>query len=123
MDNNGLKSLLVISNHNPDKWSEEQRAGWDTIDYIPFPNLSPEMSIDDLDWTDKMFGLVTDIRRWMNRHIRAYINIQGEYAMTVMVTQIIHKEYGWVFTYPTTDRMVEEKDGVKTSKFKFVRWR
>ena len=43
-----MKKLLVISNHPVEKWSDEQKEGWDVIEYIPFPNIPATMEKDSV---------------------------------------------------------------------------
>ena len=115
------KSLLVISNHNPDKWAEEQKAGWDTIDYIPFPNVSPGILFQEV--TEMSVPILEKIGEWRNKHDGGKISIQGEFTLVSVLMSAIQRHDGWVFTFPTTERIVGEKDGRKISVFKFVRWR
>ena len=113
--------LLVISNHPPDRWSEEQRKGWDTIDYVPFPNVDAMADYDDV--LDMAMSLFEQIEMWIVDHEDGRVNIQGEYTLTGMVVHMAYPSHHWIFTYPTSNRVVEEKDGKKISTFKFVRWR
>jgi len=112
-----MNKLLVISNHPVNKWSDKQKEGWDVIEYIPFPNIPATMSKNDvLDLAD---GLVSQIIRDYQEHT---VSIQGEFSLTCSVVCRLANA-GRKIVFPTTERVVEEKDGVKTSTFKFVRWR
>lgn len=120
-----MKYLLVISNHNPKTWSEAQKEGWDKIEYYPFPNINPEMSKEEIISTH-----VTDICEKIGKFygecdakkIDGYINLQGESTVVLYVALVLAGE-DVKFIFPTTERIVEEKDGIKTSIFKFVKWR
>jgi len=112
-----MKKLLVISNHPVDKWSDEQKAGWDVIDYIPFPNISPTMSKNDV--IDIADDLVERISQEFPEHT---VTIQGEFSLTCAVVSRLSNS-GKEPVFPTTERKVVEKDGMKTSIFEFVKWR
>jgi len=109
--------LLVISNHSIDKWDDSQKLGWDIIDYIPFPNIPASMTKDKV--IDIADDLCCKIVRDYPEHI---ITIQGEFSLTCAVTSRLSNA-GREPIFPTTERIVEEKDGVKISVFKFVQWR
>ena len=115
------KDLLVISNHPPAGWGKEQKAGWDTIDHIPFPNVPPTFSFQEVSEMAEI--LLGKIGEWKNTHAEGKISIQGEFTLSSILTLAIQRYDGWVLTFPTTERVVEEKDGKKMSTFKFVRWR
>ena len=121
MSEENKSNLLVISNHPPEKWSDEQKKGWDTIDYIPFPNVPPTFSFQEV--TEMSVSLLEKIGAWKNEHKEGKISVQGEFTLSSILMSAIQRHDGWVFTFPTTNRAVEEKDGKKTSTFKFVRWR
>lgn len=116
-----MKKLLVISNHNPELWSNEQKKGWDKIEYVPFPNIDPKKSIEEIRNSDVPFvigviaGFLTE-----NSGDDLFVNLQGEFSLCKEVFLALPKIN---FIFPTTERIVEEKDGKKISIFKFVRWR
>ena len=112
-----IEKLLVISNHPPDKWSDDQKQGWDVIDYIPFPNITASLSKDAV--IDLADDLICQIAQDFPEHT---VTIQGEYSLTCSVISRLSNA-GREPIFPTTERVVEEKDGVKTSTFKFVQWR
>jgi len=114
-------NLLVISNHDPKNWDREQKEGWDNIDYIPFPNINPEFSASEV-W-EIAKKLVKEIKIWLNQNTGGKINLQGEFSLSFAVFVLMSNEASNVFTFPTTERVVEEKDGKKISVFKFVMWR
>jgi hypothetical protein len=124
------KKLLVVSNHPPEKWSPEQRAGWDEIQYIPFPNVPAtatrkevQKMADKLEREiDSIINLDPDDRTtwgiWK-------VSIQGE---SCLCAELIMKFAPEDIVFPTTERVSVEIDkgsGIieKTVQFKFVRWR
>lgn len=116
-------NLLVISNHPPDKWSEEQRSGWDRIDYIPFPDVPPTASFSEV--VEIATPLAEQIGKWISTNEGGKVCLQGEFTLCYILYRSIDEP---IFTFPTTQRVVEEKvkeDGSveKVATFKFVRWR
>lgn len=81
------KHLLVISNHNPDKWSESQKEGWDKIEYIPFPEIPANASsIEAAKVANGLKEKITDFyRRCVQEGAEAYLNLQGEYTLSFMI--------------------------------------
>ncbi len=124
-----MRKLLVITNHNPNYWSPEQRFGWDNIFYHPFPDIDPE-------W-DKIYiyeNIIPELAKVIKNFIiscyqdnsRPYVNLQGEYATCLYLYKMFWDEVEFVF--PTTKRETKEvimPDGStkKETIFKFVRWR
>jgi len=123
--------LLVISNHPPEKWVDEQKRGWDEIKFIPFPNVPAEASREEVkEMGEKLLSEICQLTGW---HISASgvdtpetewrLSIQGESTLTFLVLCHFRTKEELVI-FPTTERVVEEKEGgVKISTFKFVRWR
>lgn len=124
-----MRRLIVISNHAPDKWSKEQRAGWDIV-YIPHPYIKADMDRQEL------VRIVTDLfRDEVLPHIEnihnTYFCIQGDYGFTFLMQQeVLYSCYPDLnqFVFPTTERFSQERelpDGtvVKEQLFKFVQWR
>ena len=115
------KDLLVVSNHPPEKWSDEQKKGWDTIDHIPFPNVPPTFSWEDV--FTLSIPILNKMQEWKTKHREGKISIQGEATLVSIVLDVMKNVDRHCFVFPTTERVVEEKDGKKISTFKFVRWR
>lgn len=141
-----MKKLLVMSNHPVNKWSDEQKAGWDEIEYIPFPVVDPNFDREGIitladqvmknikktlsekdkanyKWTAMSDDPHTNIV-WLWDNAKSHfcewsISLQGEFSLCNELFQMI----GAHCVFPSTERVVEEKDGVKTSVFKFVKWR
>ena len=125
--------LINLSNHKSDGWSDDQKAGYYIVD-LPFPNIDPNMTTQDVkkivnEYEERIWGIVKEVAS-SNPHpehyVKVHIMLQGEYTFCYLLFDIIrHTE--WTLMIPTTERIVEEKivDGktIKTSIFKFVKWR
>jgi hypothetical protein len=121
-----MNKLLVISNHNPQSWSAEQKEGWDEILYVPFPNVDPHLDTEGVYEiaSNLIFDNFSDISEAGN------ISIQGEMSLTYNLISFIKKNpllshiRVWI---PTTERVsvekVENGQTIKTAVFRFVRWR
>jgi hypothetical protein len=125
-----MKNLLVISNHAPEKWSEKQKEGWDNIEFVPFPNVAPDMSSQEMieKLVTPLCGCIGEFySRCDEESAKGYVSIQGEFSLCKAVFDALHGgDINWVF--PTTERKVVETqnpDGTitKTAIFEFVQWR
>ena len=121
-----MKILINISNHPSSKWSPEQRAGWDKIVDIQFPNIDPEADMDEIEaLSSKIFEEVRAIyENWLGY---IYVYVAGEYTFSYSLFYKL-KQFGANVVIPTTRRVVEERlkdDGSieKVAIFKFIRWR
>lgn len=119
------KKLLVISNHEPSKWSDGQREGWDDIQYYPFPNVSPQKETAEI-IADEVSKICGEIGRFYSTcdgdKSEGFVTLQGEFTVCFYVFKSLQDE-DVKFIFPTTERKVVEKDGAKTSIFEFVKWR
>ncbi len=125
-----MRKLLAITNHNPEKWSQEQKEGWNDIEFLPFPNIPPEIDIDELieKYTIPICGEIGKFyRKCEEEKAEGYVMLQGDFSLCKTVWDSLHGEdVNWIF--PTTKRMaVEEVQEDGTTRinhiFKFVRWR
>ena len=119
-----MKELLVISNHPPDRWGDDQKAGWDSIDYIPFPEIPPDADFDEV-CGEIAVKLADKIGEWIGDHPNGKVNLQGEFTVCYILFRAIDD---MIFVFPTTKRetteIVKEDGSVeKKTVFKFVRWR
>ena len=117
------RKLLVISNHSPEKWGNEQKRGWEGIEYIPFPNIPAEAGIGEV--IDIAIPLCQKIGEWLRNNPTGKVNLQGESSLCCVVYRSIDDI---TFIFPTTARVAKEKihpDGrvEKVTTFQFVRWR
>ena len=112
--------LLNLSNHPTTSWSESQLAaagGRDNVIDLPFPTVSPdgdEAYIEQLanEYYNKI-NAMEDITA---------VHIMGEMNFTfALVTKL--KAEGIKCVASTTKRETVEENGVKISKFNFVRFR
>lgn len=124
-----MKKLLVISNHPPEKWEGEQREGWDKIEFISFPEISPVATREEVSEMARLFFLNV-IKPRLDNDENLFICLQGEFTFFFEFCYYL-SEYPSLrkrFVFPTTRRIVEEQrnpDGSlnKIYKFKFVKWR
>lgn len=123
-----IKKLIVLSNHPPINWEEKMKEGWDVIEYIPHPQISPEMTRQEVSKLAKDYSL--KLLSYTQGNVDVYFTIQGEYLFTLLTTLYL-LEMGIEISqiiYPTTERVSKEEvlpDGTikKTQYFKFVQWR
>jgi len=119
--------FINISNHPSHTWSEEQKraalefASGPIVD-IPFPAVPPEadetaIGILAREIIDKIGSLpITDGP--------SAVMVMGEYSLFwQIVSKLRYLVPGLPVVVATTQRIAEEKDGVKVSRFEFVRFR
>jgi len=121
-------TFVNISNHPSSGWSEEQKAAarrWGAaeptttsqIKDIPFPAIPPEADMDVVRrMADDMFKSI------YTPNFRGAVHLMGEQSFCFALSGMLI-EAGITVLVSTTAREVVEKDGVKTSTFKFVRFR
>ena len=124
--NQQFKVLINHSNHPSEKWTEEQRKGWDKIIDLPFPEIDPEMDKDQVETLAlENFKKIKEIavkETAKNRKAVIHVMLQGEFSYCYLLYNKIKDLFPVVL--PTTKReVVEKEDGTKISTFKFRRWR
>ena len=117
------KHLFInLSNHPSAGWPEAQRkaaSGYGDIMDLSFPDISPEAGSEAIEAIASEY--VEKVRE-MAVGAEATVHVMGEMNFTyALVSQL--KAFGIRCLASTTERYVEEKDGAKTSYFKFVRFR
>ena len=130
------KVLVNCSNHPSSKWSENQKYGWDIIIDVPFPEVSPYLDPNDLEYQEILTNLKDAIiKAFANAPVPAgvnfkeYLMLQGEFSVCYKLFKMRNIAFPNVtFVVPTTERVVEEivkEDGMveKKTQFKFIRWR
>lgn len=125
------KTLLNITNHPSERWSDEQKAGWDRIIDIPFPTVSPHLDVEDKEYVEIVTWLLKKIEKVIRQYKEdeLYVCLQGEFSLCYRVFESCQRaDYPVTFAIPTTERVVEEivlPDGTtkKNVTFRFVRWR
>lgn len=115
--------LLNLSNHPSEYWELEQleaAKGYGEIRDIPFPNVEPKASYDDIKKLADQY--VEDILS-MAENNRITVHVMGEMTFTFLVVKKL-KEKGIECIASTTERNSEEiSDGRKIIDFKFVQFR
>jgi hypothetical protein len=116
--------LINLSHHPSANWSAEQKTAaveqFGEIRDLPFPSVDPkgdEEYIKSL--VDEYLVKIDD----MACNIASTnIHVMGEMTFSfAMVTALQQK--GFTCVSSTTERIVKEENGVKTSEFRFVRFR
>lgn len=126
------KILFNISNHKSESWTEKQKAEFDIIIDIPFPNVSP--TADTSDVIDVAYNVVKELNKKLKetddirKNSITVIYIAGEFTLSYLLYEYIRVNTTAFIAIPTTERRTVEEmlpDGSirKTSIFEFVRWR
>ena len=126
-----MRTIFInISNHPTTKWSSEQLdaiKGFPNVDKvvdIPFPQISPDADeLDVLQQAEEMFNTI--MGQYNNITEDIIFHIMGEMTFVYAFVSMAQKHFGYkcICVASTTERIVEEKDGVKISVFKFKRFR
>lgn len=114
-------NLLNLSNHPSTLWGSNQKKSaerlYERIQDLPFPQISPdwdENQLDDL--VQEYLVKIQDINP-------SAVHIMGEMTFTHRLVNRL-KEVGITCIASTTQRdVVEEDNGIKTSTFKFIKFR
>lgn len=116
------KVFINVSNHPSQKWSEKQLKAaeyYGEIVDMDFPQIPAEEDAVELHDLANM-SVKNILRLYKDAHIT--IHIMGEMNFTYAFVHIA-KAHGINCVASTTERIVTEKDGVKTSVFNFVQFR
>lgn len=115
--------FINLSNHPSALWNAEQKDAAEQlcgeITDLPFPTVDPagdEEYINAL--ADDYCRRVLD----MAAHQPVVVHLMGEMTFTVALVQRL-QALGITCVASTTERVTVEEDGVKTSLFKFVKFR
>ncbi|MCQ2974321.1 MAG: CRISPR-associated protein [Bacteroidales bacterium] len=109
--------LINLSNHPSAAWTLEQKAEYKEIIDLPFPQVDPEGDEGYID------SLVNEYLQKIEQisNIEA-VHIMGEFNFCYkMINELKKKNIKCVAS--CTKRDTVEENGVKISKFKFVRFR
>lgn len=116
--------LINITNHPSSAWGEKQKNEAETnfgqIIDLPFPNISPTASNEEL---DEIAVVIVD--RAKDLHDLEYgitAHVMGEMTFVFKLVKVLNL-HGIRCVASTTQRNTTEKDGVKTSIFEFVQFR
>jgi len=117
--------LINLSNHPSVNWPQEQKLKaielYQEIIDIPFPSIDPgdEEYIDRL--SDEYLKKILDIKK-ENSIDLITCHVMGEQTFCHNIVNKL-SQYSILSVASTTERIVEEENGVKKSIFKFVRFR
>jgi hypothetical protein len=115
-----MLKLINLSNHNSNNWNKEQRGEFGLIVDIPFPNINPDAT------TEEVEVLVNEYVGIINANRIDNIMLQGEFTFCYLLQNKLRTRCK--FWIPTTERKVVEKLNVddsttKTAVFEFKQWR
>lgn len=120
-----MNYFINLSNHPSNKWSDAQRDAakkYGEIVDIPFPQIDPNATFDDVfklanKYIDEIYNKYCE-----REDDKLVIHVMGE--LTFVYNFVTFADYyGITCVASTTERIVEEHDGVKTSIFKFIQFR
>jgi len=117
--------LINLTNHPSAGWSQEQKLKaielYQEIIDMPFPDVDPngdEEYIENL--TNEYLNKVLEIKNRTSKKL--VVHLMGE--LTFCFALIVKLKANRIKCIAsTTKRIVEEKDGIKTSIFKFCKFR
>lgn len=117
--------LINLSNHPSSKWGEAQRnTAWQQfgdIQDMPFPNITPDWDTDEVEThAGEFYGRIKEIEIEIGE--KPVIHITGEITFCFLLIQMLLND-GFRCITSTTERIVKEENGIKTSEFKFKRFR
>ncbi len=123
---NGLefreRIFLNLSNHPSEQWSDKQLAAareYGDIEDMEFPDIPPGATGEELmNFAEKTAEEI--LQKAENADIT--VHVMGEMTFTYRLVSLLKAE-GITCVASTTERIVEEKDGLKTSEFRFIKFR
>ena len=114
--------FLNISNHSIKGWSHDQKKAAlelapeaELVD-VPFPNVIPRWPLDEV------ISRARELTRALDLEKTQAAMVAGESIMCVLLVREL-QALGVVCYSATTERVVEESEGEKRSRFTFVRFR
>jgi len=114
--------FLNLSNHPSEQWSDKQLAAalkYGDIEDMEFPAIPPGATGEELmNFAEKTAEEI--LQKAENADIT--VHVMGEMTFTYRLVSLLKAE-GITCVASTTERIVEEKDGLKTSEFRFVKFR
>ena len=119
--------LINLSNHPSANWPPEQFAAAQVIGEVvdlPFPSVDPAGDAEYLQVVcNEYLQKINDIcRDAAHRVSTVTVHIMGEMTLTYSLVNAL-QEQGLTCVASTTERISVEKDGMKTSEFRFVQFR
>ncbi|MCL2650338.1 MAG: CRISPR-associated protein [Candidatus Azobacteroides sp.] len=118
--------LINLSNHPSTKWSPQQLAAtqvYDEIIDLSFPDVDPsgdDEYIQSLvnEYVDK----IINNSQFSILNSQLTVHIMGEMTFTFSIVNALQNR-GIMCIASTTERIALEENGLKTSEFRFVRFR
>jgi hypothetical protein len=127
--------LINFSNHPSALWSAEQTEAaekqFGKIVDLPFPPVNPDGDEDYIqtlaeEFLQKVRGIAgqahNDAPLPTINYLLPTIHIMGEQTFTTAMVRLL-QTYGFTCVASTTERVAKEENGVKTSEFRFVKFR
>lgn len=117
-----MKKLINLSNHDNQKWGDAQKANWDNVEWLQFPNIPATATTEYIigDILPTIVGKIGALESDGFTHIM----LQGEFSFSYILKKLLEDEKsGLIFVIPSSERIVEEVEGKKISKFEFKLWR
>jgi hypothetical protein len=121
--------LINLSNHPSAQWSAEQQTAavkqFGEIQDLAFPAVNPNGDEDDIQSLVDVY--LTKIQQIISNNYSLHANnytlhIMGELTFTFAMVNALHKK-GFTCVASTTERIAKEENGLKTSEFRFVKFR
>lgn len=123
-----------ISNHSSKNWSEKQiqeAIKLDSFEFdgelikgeikdIPFPNVSPQASWEEIVKIAKQ--IIDSLELVYDSAGSNTCMVMGEFSLAHCLTELLLQE-GVRVVVATTERVATEENGVKSSIFRFIRFR
>lgn len=109
--------MINFSNHPSDRWGELQlKAAAGKVVDVPFPAVNPMATAEEL---DSLAAEYVGIILGMNDPV---VHVMGEMGLVYRVVALL-KQHGITAVHSTSERVSEEKNGIKTSVFTFRQFR
>ncbi len=118
--------MINVSNHPSSKWGKKQleearKWGSEVITDIPFPNIPPEATTEEVEeLAIHVFNKLVEIRD-------SAVHVMGEMGFTYALIQRLSYSGYYTVVHSTTERKVTEElvDGIMKKKveFEFVKFR
>jgi len=122
MERENSSIFINLSNHPSSGWSEEQMEAankYGKVQDLPFPDIKPSYDSKEV---EEMAEQYLDKILKLGNPADITVHIMGEMVFTYKLVAKL-KENGILCVASTTERITSEKDGVKTSVFKFRKFR
>lgn len=119
--------LLNLSNHPSTKWGDKQKQTaieeYGNIEDMPFPNVLPSASSDDIKILAA--GYVKQIRQLAKAEVNQpfALHIMGEMTLTFRIIKLLKKSKITCVASTTFRDTIDHPDGSKTFKFEFIQFR